>query len=259
MRVLVTGGAGALGSQVVEELRRRGHEPRAASRRVGVDLATGEGLPAAVASAEAIVHCATRPLRPTVVDVGGTRRLAVEAAKALVMPHLVYISIVGCDANPYPYYRAKAEAEEVLALSGVPATVVRATQFHSLAAAVAGALTLGPVALTLGDMAVQPVDAAWVASRLVDVATGPRPDGFARATDLAGPELLTMATMAEVASALRRHAGKGAPHVVRLPPVGGTLRAFSARSNIPGPEAQTGGLTFAQWLEGHRPRGASAS
>lgn len=255
MRVLVTGGAGALGSQVVEELRRRGHEPRPASRRVGVDLATGEGLPAAVASAEAIVHCATRPLRPRVVDVGGTRRLAAEAAKAVVMPHLVYISIVGCDANPYPYYRAKAEAEEVLALSGVPATVVRATQFHSLAAAVAGALTLGPVALTLGDMAVQPVDATWVASRLVDVATGPRPEGFARATDLAGPELLTMA---EVASALRRHASKGAPHVVRLPPVGGTLRAFSARSNIPGPEAQTGGLTFAQWLEGHRPRGASA-
>jgi uncharacterized protein YbjT (DUF2867 family) len=254
MRVLVTGGAGALGSQVVEELRRRGHEPRPASRRFGVDLATGEGLPVAVASAEAVVHCATRPLRPTAVYVAGTRRLAAEVSKAVVMPHLVYISIVGCDANPYPYYRAKAAAEEVLALSGVPATVVRATQFHSLAAAVAGALTLGPLALTLGDMAVQPVDAAWVASRLVDVATGPRPDGFARATDLAGPELLTMA---EVASALRRHAGKGAAHVVRLPPVGGALRAFSARSNIPGPEAQTGGATFSQWLES-RPRGVSA-
>jgi uncharacterized protein YbjT (DUF2867 family) len=94
-------------------------------------------------------------------------------------------------------------------------------------------------------MAVQPVETLWVAQRLADLATGPAPDAPQRTTDLAGPQLLTMA---EVATALRAHAGQGPPRVVRVPPLGGTLRAFSARSNIPGPDAEKGGLPFAEWL-----------
>jgi uncharacterized protein YbjT (DUF2867 family) len=171
--------------------------------------------------------------------------LAAAAAAEDRPPHVVYISIVGCDANPFPYYRAKADAERVLRQAGIPATVVRATQFHTLAAAVAGALTLGPLALTLGDLAFQPVDARWVAARLVDTATAAPPTGFRRATDLAGPEVLTMA---DVARALRRHAGHPDPHVVRLPPLGGVLRAFSAHTNLPGPGAETGGTPFGEWL-----------
>jgi uncharacterized protein YbjT (DUF2867 family) len=245
MRVLVTGGSGTLGSEVVAELRRRGHEPRSASRRSGVDLATGEGVAEALAGVDAVVHCATRPQRARAVDVEGTRRLAAEAARRPSPPHVVYVSIVGCDANPFPYYRAKARAESLLAAAALPVTVVRATQFHPFAAAVARALTLGPVALSLGDMAVQPADVPWVAGRLVDAACAPAPSGFRRATDLAGPELLSMA---DVAGALRRHRGATAPRVVRIPPVGGTLRAFSSRTNVPGPSVEVGGRSFSQWL-----------
>jgi uncharacterized protein YbjT (DUF2867 family) len=245
MRVLVTGGSGTLGSEVVAELRRRGHEATSASRRSGVDLATGEGVAEALTGMDAVVHCATRPQRAQAVDVEGTRRLAAEAART-GPPHVVYVSIVGCDANPFPYYRAKAQAESLLAAADLPVTVVRATQFHPFAAAVARALTLGPVALSLGDMAVQPAEVPWVASRLVDAATGPAPSGFRRATDLAGPELLSMA---DVAGALRRHRGTAPPRVVRIPPVGGILRAFSARTNIPGPSVEIGGRSFSEWLQ----------
>jgi uncharacterized protein YbjT (DUF2867 family) len=164
-----------------------------------------------------------------------------------VVPHLVQVSIVGCDLNPFPYYRAKTEVEHRLELWGRPVTVVRATQFHPFAAAVARALALGPVALSLGDMAVQPVDPAWVASRLVDVVTGPAPQGFSRATDLAGPEVFAMS---EIAGLLSSHAGRARPRVVRVPPVGGAMRAFSDRTNVPRGDAEVGGQTFAQWLEG---------
>ena len=246
MRVLVTGGSGRLGSEVVAELRRRGHEATSASRRSGVDLTTGEGVTEALANVDAVVHCATRPQRARAVDVEGTRRLAAEAARRPSPPHVVYVSIVGCDANPFPYYRAKAQAETLLATADLPVTVVRATQFHPFAAAVARALTLGPVALSLGDMAVQPADVPWVASRLVDAATGPAPSGFRRATDLAGPELLSMA---DVSGALRRHRGAAPPRVVRIPPVGGILQAFSNRTNIPGPSVEIGGRSFSEWLQ----------
>ena len=77
-------------------------------------------------------------------------------------PHLIYISIVGCDRNPYPYYRAKYACELVLERSGLPVTVVRATQFHTLVAAIAGAVSHGPVAL-VPPISFQSCDHRWVA------------------------------------------------------------------------------------------------
>jgi uncharacterized protein YbjT (DUF2867 family) len=251
MRILVTGGAGALGSLVVAQLQERGHDAVPASRRTGVDLSSGAGLAGVVQDVEAVVHCATSPPHARSVDVGGTGRLVAALAGQPRAPHLVAISIVGCDLNPYPYYVAKTAAEGIIMGSGLPATIVRATQFHTLAALLGRALSIGPFALTLGEMAVQPVDPAWVASQLADAAVGPRPDRPTRATDLAGPELLTMA---QVVSALRAQAGRPAPRLIRIPPVGGTMRAFSARTNIPGPEALSGGLAFAEWLS-LKPRG----
>jgi uncharacterized protein YbjT (DUF2867 family) len=245
VRIVVLGGSGALGALVVAEAAGRGHTVVAASRRTGVDVSTGEGLAEAVAQADAVVHTATSPLHHRVVDIGGTQRLAEAVAARPEPPHLVYVSIVGCDANPFPYYRSKAEAEEVLEGSGAPATVVRATQFHSLAAFMARTFTLGPLALAVGRMAVQPVDPAWVASRLVDVAEGPHARGLTRAPELAGPEVLPLP---EVAALVRQHEGRSRPRVLRVPALGGTLRAFSRGTNLPGPGAEIGGVTFAHWL-----------
>ena len=78
------------------------------------------------------------------------------------VPHLIYVSIVGCDRNPYPYYRAKYACELVLERSGLPVTVVRATQFHTLVAAIAGAVSHGPVAL-VPPISFQSIDHRWLA------------------------------------------------------------------------------------------------
>lgn len=245
MRVLVTGGTGGLGSLVLAEVGRRGHDAVAGSRRTGLDLATGAGLAGALEGVEAVVHCATNALKTRAVDVEGTRRLA-RALVARHQPgHLVYISIVGCDQNPYFYYRAKTAAEQAIEEAGGPATIVRATQFHSLAAFFGRLLSVGPVSFTIGDMAVQPVDAMWVAARLAEIAVGPTPAGCFRATDLAGPEVVSAA---DLAGRLRAHAGKGPARVVRIPPVGRTMRAFSARTTVPSGPVETGGVDFDTWL-----------
>ncbi|MFM6847783.1 MAG: SDR family oxidoreductase [Terrabacter sp.] len=244
MRVVVTGGAGDLGSRVVAQLRARGHEAVPASRRTGVDLRSGVGLDAVLRTAEAVVHCADDGTGGDEVTVYGTRRLADAAAVRGL--HLVHVSIVGIDDNPMRYYTRKLRAEQGIAAAGGPATVIRATQFHSLAAFFARSLTFGPVTFSFGDMAFQPVDTDHVASRLADLALGGRPAAYARAADLAGPDVLTIG---EIATLVRAHRGASAPRVVHLPAVGPVLTAVARGDNVPpAATAETGGRSFAAWL-----------
>ncbi|HET7397737.1 MAG TPA: hypothetical protein VFJ94_04355 [Intrasporangium sp.] len=246
MRIVVTGGAGDLGSRVLAELVHRGHDAVSASRRSGVDLATGHGLAEALDGAAAVVNCADDPRRGDAVTVGGARRLAEAVAASAPPLHLVHISIVGCDANPLRYYQRKAAAESAIAQSGARSTVLRATQFHSLAARFARMLTVGPITVSTGSLAFQPADVDWVAARLADLASGPPPERAVRATDVAGPGVLTVG---EIAALVRQRAGRGAPRVLTVPPIGRTMRAFAERSNVPDPSAvETGGRTFAEWL-----------
>ena len=98
---------------------------------------SGDGLAAAVAGVGVIVHCASDPLRPR-VDIEGTGNL-LQAARTAGTSHLVHPSIVGIDRVPYRYYQAKLQAERLLQASGLPWTILRATQFHQL-------VLLGPAA-----------------------------------------------------------------------------------------------------------------
>ena len=129
MDVLVTGGSGTAGREVVRALRAAGHRAIVLSRREGSgpdwrrgNLATGEGLPAAVAGVVAIVHAGSATVdlrRGRATDVEGTRRLLVAAAAAGV-DHLLYVSIVGMEGVAYPYYRAKLAAEAIVKEGMVP-------------------------------------------------------------------------------------------------------------------------------------------
>ncbi|MQA93162.1 MAG: NAD-dependent epimerase/dehydratase family protein [Streptosporangiales bacterium] len=88
MSILVTGGTGVVGGQVVSELLTRGaEEVRVLSRKAAPavpegataargDLTTGAGLAEAVTGVDTVVHCATNAgVRDTWADVAGTRRL----------------------------------------------------------------------------------------------------------------------------------------------------------------------------------------
>jgi uncharacterized protein YbjT (DUF2867 family) len=231
MRIVVTGGRGVLGTEIVRRLEARGATVTSAFRRTGVDLATGEGLEAAFHAADCVVHAATHRLRHRRVDLDGTRRMIKILANRSAPPHLIYVSIVRCDRIPQRYYRVKYACELALERSKLPVTVLRATQFHTLITELASTVTIGPLAFVPRGMSFQPCDHRWIAAELADVALGPAPSGYQRAADRAGPELLSLA---EAVRLLRAKDQKPVPRLITIRPIGATLAAFEAGADFPG-------------------------
>jgi uncharacterized protein YbjT (DUF2867 family) len=237
MRIGVLGGTGAAGGATVTELLRRGHQVTVLGRRAGdpradhrtLDVVTGGGLGTALVGLEAVVECLNATRNPRRVLVDGVRR-ALAAAGAAGVGHVVSLSVVGCDRMPLAYYRVKVEQEAVVRAASLPATVVRATQFHTLLDhGFTAVRRLGVLPAPRG--ALQPVDLADVAAALADaVERGAGPD-----TAIAGPEILPVA---QLARSWRRRRNSRRP-VLLLPAVGPPLRSLAA-----------GGLTDA-----HAPRG----
>ena len=196
--VLVTGGTGTLGRQVVARLRDTGAEVRVLSRRshpsadgvefVAGNLLTGDGVEAAVDGAGVIVHCASGNKG----DADATRNLVRAASSLPESPHLVYISIVGAELVSFRYVRAKVECEQIVAGSGLPWTMLRATQFYDLILKGAPTLARLPVVPVPAGFVVQPVDSGEVAARLAGLALG-GPAG--RVRDMGGPQVLSFADL----------------------------------------------------------------
>lgn len=238
--VLVTGGTGRLGGALVARLTAAGRDVRVLSRRPGPgrvpgDLDTGAGLAAAVRGATAVVHAATRAGH----DVAGTRRLLDAITATGARPHLVYVSIVGIEGVPMPYYREKLRVEALVTGSGLPWTIQRATQFHDLLAQIFGYGSRLPVLPVLARTPFQPVDVDDVAVRLTElVAAGPA----GRASDLGGPQIAPMAEFARQWLAAHHRRRPVAP--VWLP--GGIGRGYRAGAHT-APAHRDGTRTFAEF------------
>lgn len=247
--VLVTGGTGQLGRQVVHGLREAGHTARVMSRRGGpdrvvADLVTGSGLAAALKGVDVVVHAASDPTAdPRSVDVDGTGRL-LRACREEGIAHFLYVSIVGVDRNPFPYYRAKLDAEQIVTRAGLPFSIVRATQFPTLITMMLGKMRRGPICLVPWGFAAEPVAVEDVAAFLLErVEAGPS----RQIDDFAGPERLTAARLAR--QWLRARGRHALVVPVWLP--GAAARAFRRDSNIAGSEARRGAMKFAEWLGSH--------
>ncbi len=257
--ILVTGGTGTLGRLVVPLLRDAGGKVRVLSRHprqgaegaefVTGDLDTGEGIDAAVAGAEVIVHCAGSRKG----DEDKARNL-VRAASRAGSPHLVNISVVGADRIPlasgvdramFAYFGSKLAAERVVADSGLPWTTLRATQFYDLLLMVARQMARLPVIPVASGASFQPVEAGEVAARLAELALGP-PAGLV--PDMAGPRVYPMA---ELIRGYLRASGKRRLLVpVRLP--GQAARAVRAGANL-APDRAVGRRTWEEFLAARQP------
>ena len=189
MTILITGGTGTLGRPTVALLRAAGHDVRVLSRSAGPDrllgdLNTGIGLADALAGIDTVVHLATSTGKK---DPAQAQRL-VDASLAAGVTHLVFISIVGVDAVPYSYYRAKLASEDVIASSGIPFTILRATQFHEFIELFLSLQRRVPFIVSL-DVPDQPIAVREVAARLVEL-VGAGPSG--RVPDIGGPQQLAL-------------------------------------------------------------------
>ena len=243
--ILVTGGTGTLGRIVVQRLTAQGRDVRVLSRRpppagrgpetwATGDLRRARGIGAAVAGADVIVHCATG-----FGDIGAAGHL-IAAARRTGRPHLAYISIVGVDRVPLGYYKSKLAVERQVESSGLPWTVLRATQFHDLILRGCQALARLPVMLVPAGMAFQPIDAGEVAGRLVELAAGP---AAGRVPDMGGPEVRGTDGLARSYLAA---CGRHRPVL----PVGIPGAAFAGfrRGDHLTPEHAVGRITFTQFL-----------
>lgn len=245
MRILVTGGRGDLGRRVVDRLRAGGHTVLVGTRtprhhgEVHFDLDSDVSRES-LSGVEVVVHLASDP-RSALADKEGSARLWAAAEKAGV-GHLVYVSIVGIDHHPFPYYQRKLAVEQQLESSGLPYTILRATQFHGLVPRfVEEAIRRVGFVPIPGGVPLQPVDADVVAERVVElVEAGPS----GRAPDLGGPEVL------EVADMVRSYLKAAGRRVIRFrAPFWGRAVAAFRRGDQLAPHSTGGGRTYGQYLE----------
>jgi uncharacterized protein YbjT (DUF2867 family) len=250
---LVTGGTGTLGRLVAPSLRDAGHDVRVLSRNVHEygdlevvtgDLADGTGIDDAMKGVSTVVHLAGSAKGDDVK----AHHLARAAAGAGV-DHIVMISVVGAGLVPteraldramFGYFGAKHAAEEIVAGSGVPWTTLRATQFHELLLDTVAQMVRMPVVPVPSGFRFQPVAAAEVADRLVELAGGPA-EGLV--ASIGGPEVHTMD---ELIRSYLRASGRRRPLLpVRIP--GRAAGAFRAGANL-APGGDVGRRTWDQHL-----------
>jgi uncharacterized protein YbjT (DUF2867 family) len=232
MKITVVGATGQIGTQVVELLTAAGHHVTAASRSSGVD------------GADVIVDVLNSPTMEPVAALDfftGSATTLLTAAKKATVKHYLVLSIVGVGSiEAEGYLRGKHLQEELVANSGVPYTIVRATQFHELTEGIAGSLLVdGEVHAP--DALIQPIAAAEVAAVLARVATEtPRNDVL----NLGGPEQMSFADLARTVFA---HQGKELPIVVD-PHATYFGVAVQQNSLVTGDGAELGGTRLADFL-----------
>jgi uncharacterized protein YbjT (DUF2867 family) len=190
------GASGLIGTKVVDLLSRDGHEVVASSRSTGVDVLTGEGLAEALAGADAMVDVVNSPSfedDPVMEFFTKSTANLVEAAKAAGVSHYVVLSIVGVDGLPDSgYMRAKVVQEKIVVDSGMPYTILRATQFAEFAEAITASMTIGDE-VHVPDALIQPVTADKVAT---DVARAAVAEPLGGVVNIGGPDKISFKQMA---------------------------------------------------------------
>jgi uncharacterized protein YbjT (DUF2867 family) len=191
MKIAVIGGTGLIGSQVVGILNASGHEAVPHSPSTGVDLLSGQGLPAALKGADVVVNLTNSPTfdDASTAFFQTTMDNLLAAAETAGTGHAVILSIVGADQVPdLVYYRAKVLQEDILKAGPVPYSIVRATQFFEFIDAVLS-WTADENTVRLPGTLVQPMAAADVAQAVADVCAGAPLHGT---RDVAGPEVFPL-------------------------------------------------------------------
>ena len=251
MKIVVIGGSGLIGTKLVNDLRKRGHEVVAASPSTGVNTVTGEGLTEALIGTQVVVDVANAPLWEdkavlAFFETSGRNLLAAEAVAGV--GHHIALSVVGTDRLlASGYFRAKLAQENLIKASKVPYTIVRATQFFEFVGGIAQTASDGQT-IRLPPALMQPIVSDDVAAALADVAVA---DPLQRTVDLAGPVKIRMDDLVRqflVASGDTRE-------VITDPQARYYGVAVNDQSLTPGDNPLIGSTRFEDWLSSSRTQG----
>jgi uncharacterized protein YbjT (DUF2867 family) len=248
MKIVVIGGTGLIGSKTVAILRQGGHEVIAASPKSGVNTITGEGLKAAMAGARVVIDLSNSPsFEDRAVleffEASGRNLLAAETAAGV--QHHVALSIVGTDRSPdNGYFRAKVAQEKLIEASGIPYTIIRATQFLEFLGGIAASSADGNT-VRLSPGLFQPIAADDVAPVVAEVALAAPRNGI---VEIAGPE---RAPFNEIVARYLKAVGDPR-EVVRDPEARYFGSRVEERSLVPLGEARLGRIGLDEWLRRSR-------
>ncbi|RVQ05057.1 SDR family oxidoreductase [Sinorhizobium meliloti] len=244
MKIVVIGGTGLIGSKLVKNLRERGHDVLAASPNTGVNTITREGLAGALDGADVVVDVANAPVWEDKAvleffETSGRNLLAAEAAAGV--RHHIALSIVGSERLPdNGYFRAKVAQENLIKASGIPYTILRATQFFEFVGGIAESAAVGDE-IRLSPALIQPIASDDVVAALAEVAVAPPVNGT---LEVAGPEAIPLDEL------VRRFLRQTEDPRKVLPDV--HARYFGAvlddQSLTPGKNPRLGAIRFEDWL-----------
>jgi uncharacterized protein YbjT (DUF2867 family) len=242
MKLVVMGGTGLIGSQVVGKLIEAGHEAVPASPETGVDLITGNGLDQALQGAEVVINVANSPTFDAAsLDFFRTSMTNLLAAgQRAGVRHQVILSIVHVDQVPeLVYYQAKALQEGLLRHGPSPYSIVRATQFFEfIEPTMASSSDASTVRLPATH--IQPIASTDVVDAVVEIATGPPLNGI---LNVAGPDVFRLDDLGRVTLAAH-HDGR----TVITDDQAGVFAGVTDDVLIAGPEAQLAPTHYQEWL-----------
>jgi uncharacterized protein YbjT (DUF2867 family) len=166
--------------------------------------------------------------------------LAAEAGTGV--RHHVALSVVGVDRLAETgYFRAKVAQEELIRSSGIPYSIVHATQFFEFIKGIADDATVGST-VHLAPVMFQPIAAEDVARAVANVAVGTPVNGI---VEIAGPEPYRLDELVR----LGLRARKDPREVVTDPEARYFGSRLGDRSLMPGDDARIGQLTFQAWQQ----------
>jgi uncharacterized protein YbjT (DUF2867 family) len=252
MKIVVIGGTGLIGSRLVARLAAEGHDAIPATPRLGVNTVTGEGLATALEGAAVVVDVSNSPnfeyLTALEFFERSTHNL-IAAERAARVGHHVALSVVGTaelwqNGDPTTttagYFRAKQTQEELIAASGIPYSIVHATQFFEFIPSIADAGTVDGT-VRVPPVAFQPMAADDVAAGLAPVVVGPPTNGV---VEIGGPERFRFdEPVRRVLAAL-----DDPREVVTDPKAGLYAIPVTERTLVPGDGARLGKTRLDDWL-----------
>lgn len=246
-KIAVAGATGRVGRHIVDVLQERGYQPVPISRSNGIDVITGTGLGEALRGVSRLIDAATGPSpeqqAATEFFTTAAHNLQEAGAEACV-ERIVAVSIIGCDHFAGGYNAAKIAHEKATLAGPIPASILRAAQFHEFVELLINWGRQDGVAY-VPEMRTQLVAARTVAEALVDLATTAQP-ASEPIPEIAGPREESMVEMARLLLAQRGAA-------LRIEGVSDPDDAdqalYTSGALLPSPHATLAGPTYAEWLE----------
>jgi uncharacterized protein YbjT (DUF2867 family) len=246
MKFVIIGGSGLIGSKVCKNLQDLGHEVISASPSSGINVISGEGLADALKGADAVVDVANSPSFEDhaalhFFETAGHNLFAAE--KVAGTKHHVALSVVGTERMlDSGYFRAKMAQEKLIKASGIPYTILRATQFFEFIGAIAYSGREDGDTIHLTSAALQPVASVDVAAALTAIA---QKAPINQTVEVAGPD---RRPIVEFVSEYLKHT-KDPREAVSDDTVPYFGAPINDKSLTPGENPIVGATRFEDWLE----------